>query len=172
VVAGVTDDGTALPEQDAEKLLRLPAEATALDLFDVAETPQAQALEQDAAARRSGLLRTARERQLRFFELEVQKLDGWADDLKFGLEQRIKDIDREIKDVRRSATVSPTLEEKLSWQKRQRDLEAERNRLRRELFERQDEVEQQRAAAIEGLERQLDQRVSEQTLFTVGWELT
>jgi superfamily II DNA or RNA helicase len=171
VVAGVTDDGTALPEQDAEKLLRLPAEATALDLFDVAETPQAHALEQDAAARRSGLLRTARERQLRFFELEVQKLDGWADDLKFGLEQRIKDIDREIKDVRRSATVSPTLEEKLSWQKRQRDLEAERNRLRRELFERQDEVERQRAAAIEQLEGRLTQQVSEQLLFTVAWEL-
>lgn len=171
VVAGVTDDGTVLPEQDAEKLLRLPAEAASGDLFETAEHTPATALEQDAAARRGALLRMARERQLRFFELEVQKLDGWADDLKLGLEQRIKDIDREIKDVRRSATVSPTLEEKLNWQKRQRDLEAERNRLRRELFDRQDEVEQQRAAAIEQLEGRLAQQVTEQLLFTLAWEL-
>ena len=171
VVAGVTDDGVPLPEQDTEKLLRLPAHELPGNLFAAGNGAEREALEQDAAARRQARLRAARERQLRFFELEVQKLDGWADDLKFGLEQRIKDIDREIKDVRRSATVSPTLEEKLSWQKRQRDLEAERNRLRRELFERQDEVEQQRAAAIEQLEGRLAQQVSDQLLFTASWEL-
>jgi ERCC4-related helicase len=171
IVAGVTDDGVALPEQDAEKLLRFPAIEEPTGLFAAASGHVEEALAQDATARKHALLRGARERQLRFFELEVQKLDGWADDLKFGLEQRIKDVDREIKDVRRSATVSPTLDEKLSWQKRQRDLEADRNRLRRELFDRQDEVERQRGAVIEALESQLAQRVSEQTLFTVGWEL-
>ena len=171
IVAGVTDDGSALPEQDAEKLLRLPATEHAAGLFATGGASATDALEQDAAARKQALLRQARERQLRFFEMEVHKLDGWADDLKYGLEQRIKDVDREIKDVRRSATVSPTLDEKLSWQKRQRDLEVERNRLRRELFERQDEVERQRGAVIEELESQLAQRVTEHTLYTVGWEL-
>ena len=171
IVAGVTDDGNALPEQDAEKLLRLPASEEPAGLFAAGSGGASDALDQDAATRKQALLREARQRQLRFFELEVQKLDGWADDLKFGLEQRIKDVDREIKDVRRSATVSPTLDEKLSWQKRQRDLEAERNRLRRELFDRQDEVERRRGAVIEELEGQLAQRVDEQTLFTVEWEL-
>lgn len=171
IVAGITEDGQALPEQDAEKLLRLPATEESAGLFASANGSAGEALEQDANARKQGLLRVARERQLRFFELEVHKLDGWADDLKFGLEQRIKDVDREIKDVRRSATVSPTLDEKLSWQKRQRDLEAERNRLRRELFDRQDEVERQRGAVIEELESRLAQRITEQTLFSVAWEL-
>ena len=172
IVAGVTDDGSALPEQDAEKLLRLPATEQAAGLFANAGASASGALEQDASARMQALLRQARERQLRFFELEVHKLDGWADDLKYGLEQRIKDVDREIKDVRRSATVSPTLDEKLSWQKRQRDLESDRNRLRRELFERQDEVERQRGAVIEALEQQLEQKVQDQPLFTIEWALT
>lgn len=74
----------------------------------------------------------------------MQKLDAWADDLKLGLEQEIKEIDREIKDVRRTAATSPTLEEKLSWQKKQRELEGRRGKLRRELFDRQDQVEAQR----------------------------
>jgi len=166
IVSGITDSGEVLPEQDAEKLLRLPASQEPPGLFG--EVPAE--LNTDVDQRKHALLRTARERRLRFFELEVQKLDGWADDLKYGLEQRIKDVDREIKDVRRSATVAATLDEKLAWQKRQRELEAERNRLRRELFDRPDEVDQQRSDVIEQLERQLAQRVEEQILFTSEWE--
>ena len=87
------------------------------------------------------------------------------------LEQEIKEIDREIKEVRRSAATAPTLEEKLSWQKRQRELEGKRSKLRRELFARQDEVEEQRNKLIGELEDQLQQNVEERTLFTVEWEL-
>ena len=82
-----------------------------------------------------------------------------------------KETDREIKEVRRTAATSPTLEEKLSWQKKQRELEGKRGKLRRELFARQDEVEAQRNALIEQLEKQLEQQVAERTLFTVEWEL-
>ena len=59
----------------------------------------------------------------------------------------------------------------MSWQKKQRELESKRNRLRRELFARQDEVEAQRNDLISQLEAQLQQRVEERTLFTVKWEL-
>lgn len=81
------------------------------------------------------------------------------------------EIDREIKDVRRSAATSPTLEEKLSWQKRQRELEGKRSKLRRELFARQDEIEAQRNDLISQLEAQLQQQVEERTLFSIEWEL-
>jgi hypothetical protein len=63
------------------------------------------------------------------------------------------------------------LEEKLSWQKQQRELEAKRTKLRRELFARQDEVEVQRNDLITQLEVQLQQQVVEHTLFTIEWEL-
>jgi hypothetical protein len=65
----------------------------------------------DIDARKNVLLREIDQRNLGYFEQEVQKLDAWADDLKLGLEQ-------EIKEVRRAAATSPTLEEKLSWQKK------------------------------------------------------
>src|SRR5690606_7443410 len=123
-------------------------------------------------ARQTALLRDVNERNLGYFEQEVQKLDAWTDDLKLGLEQQIKEIDREIKDVRRTAATSPTLEEKLSWQKKQRELEGKRSKLRCELFARQDEVEAQRNGLISQLEVQLQQQVDERTLFTIEWELT
>jgi ERCC4-related helicase len=167
LVAAITDDGQALAEDDAEKLLRLPATEHEAGLFG--GTPIA--LTNDAEARKQTVLRSARERQLRFFEQEVVKLDAWADDLKLGLEQRIKEVDREIKEVRRSATISAALDEKLHWQKRQRELEGKRNQFRRELFERQDDIEARRSSVIDDLERQITQTITEQSLFTVEWEL-
>ena len=92
--------------------------------------------------------------------------------MKLGLEQEIKAIDAEIKEVRRTAASSPTLEEKLAHQKRQRELEAGRTKLRRELFARQDQVEAERDELITQLEAQLQQQVVEHTLFTIEWELT
>ena len=116
-------------------------------------------------------MRAVNQRNLGYFGQEVSKLDSWADDLKLGLEQEIKAIDSEIKEVRRTAAVSPTLEEKLALQKRQRELEGRRNKLRRELFDRQDQVEAQRNELIAQLEVQLQQEVEETTLFTIEWEL-
>ena len=58
-----------------------------------------------------------------------------------------------------------------SYEKRQRELEGMRSKLRRELFIRQDEVEAQRNDLISQLEGQLEQQVEEHTLFTIEWEL-
>jgi len=167
LVAASTRDGVALAEDDPEKLLRLPATLRPAGLFDAAGA----ILPADVEACKAALLRDIHQRNLGYFEQEVQKLDAWADDLKLGLEQEIKAIDREIKEVRRTAAISPTLEEKLSWLKKQRELEGKRSKLRRELFARQDEVEAQRNDLISQLEAQLQQRVEERTLFTVEWEL-
>jgi ERCC4-related helicase len=168
LVAASTADGVALAEDDPEKLLRLPAATRAAGLFNNAGNATLAA---DVEGRRTELLREINQRNLGYFEQEVQKLDAWADDLKLGLEQQIKEIDREIKEVRRTAATSPTLEEKLSWQKKQRELEGKRSKLRRELFARQDEVEAQRNDLISQLEVQLQQQVEERTLFTIEWEL-
>jgi ERCC4-related helicase len=168
IVAAITDDGLVLSEDDPEKLLRFPARSQSTGSISVAYS----ALTADLADRKSALLREINQRNLGYFELEVQKLDAWADDLKLGLEQEIKEIDRESKEVRRAAAISPTLDEKLSWQKRQRELEIKRNKLRRELFERQDQIESKRNALIEALEAQLEQKLHESTLFTIEWELS
>src|SRR5690606_26699098 len=161
LVSAVTTDGIALAEDDPEKLLRLPATEQPAELINSAKSP---ALTADIESRRTAILREINQRNLGYFEQEVQKLDAWADDLKLGLEQEIKEIDREIKEVRRTAATSPTLDEKLSWQKKQRELEGKRSKLRRGLFARQDEVEAQRNDLSSPVEWQLQQQVEEHML--------
>nr|WP_233115043.1 helicase-related protein [Aggregatibacter actinomycetemcomitans] len=167
LISAVTSNGEALQADDPEKLLRLPAR-----ISESAVNPNFQTtLNDDMAQRRQTLLNQATERNLGYFEQEVQKLDDWVDDLKQGLEQEIKETDREIKEARRTAATSATLEEKLSWQKKQRELENKRSRQRRELFDRQDEIEEQRNRLIEELEEQLKQKVEEDELFFIEWEI-
>ena len=60
--------------------------------------------------------RTISERNALLFEAEADKLHGCADDLKLGLERKIKEIDRQIKEARRAATAALTLEEKPAGQ--------------------------------------------------------
>ena len=110
-------------------------------------------------------------RNLTFFEGEVNNLDHWADHLKYGLEQSIKETDQQIKQVRRNAKIAATLEEKLSLQNQQHELERTRNKQRRELFDRQDEVDERREALIEQLESKLNQQLYTEDLFVITWSL-
>ena len=117
-------------------------------------------------------MREVNQRNLGYFEAEVQKLDAWADDLKGGLENDVKELDREIKDVRRTASVAATLEEKLHLQKCQRELEDKRNQLRRRIFDRQDDIDDQRSRLIEELEDLMSKQSCTRAVFTIQWELT
>jgi adenine-specific DNA-methyltransferase len=111
------------------------------------------------------------DRNLKFFAAETDKLDGWADDLKLGLEREIKELEREIKEARRAAISALTLEEKLAAQKQIRALESQRNDKRRALFDAQDAVDKQRDTLIAQIEGKLSQQVTTQPVFLLRWSL-
>lgn len=121
--------------------------------------------------RQAAIQRGISERNARFFEAEAEKLDGWADDLKLGLEREIKELDRQIKEARRLATTALTLEEKLAGQKQIKTLEAQRNERRRTLFDAQDQVDSQRGELIAAIEGKLMQRTALRQVFVLRWSL-
>ena len=168
LLAGITDGGEAMHDEDPEKLLRLPAEMLPLQALELHEP---STLEATLKRLENQHIRDVNQRNLGYFDAEVQKLDAWADDLKAGLENEVKELDREIKDVRRTATVAATLEEKLHFQKRQRELEDKRNQLRRKIFDRQDEIDGLRNKLIEELEAKLNREMQTTSVFTIQWSL-
>jgi adenine-specific DNA-methyltransferase len=114
---------------------------------------------------------TISQRNAAFFDAEADKLDGWADDLKIGLEREIKDLDRQIKEARRAAVAALSLEEKLAGQKQVKSLESQRHTRRRALFDAQDEIDRKRGQLIEEIEGKLQQRTALETLFTIRWKI-
>lgn len=129
-------------------------------------------LERISEAQKLAIQGDVSKRNARFFEEEATKLDGWADDLKVGLEREIKDVDRQIKEARRAATAALGLEQKLEAQKQIRALETVRSRKRRNLFDAQDEIDKQRNELIEKIEGKLKQQVSSDLLFIARWRVT
>lgn len=167
LVAATTHAGEVLAEDDPEKLLRLPASAQTASLPDTLPA----ALLTDIDARQAALLTEIEIRSGSYFDQECDKLDAWAEDLKQNLEQAIKETDREIKEVRRTAASAVTLNEKLHWQKKKQELENKRRRQRRELFDRQDKIDAERDRQIAQLQAQLEQKMTEEELFTIAWVL-
>lgn len=167
IVSAVDAQGKPLQDDDGEKLLRLPASVEST----LTEKKPSLALLTAGNCRHDTALAEINQRNLAYFEAEVQKLDAWADDLKLGLEQELKELDRQIKEVRRQASSALTLEEKINCQKRQRELEQTRNRKRRDMFDRQDQIDDERGRLIEELETGLRQKIEANMLFFVTWAL-
>ena len=168
LLSGVTDDGAALSDEAASRLMTVGG-----SVAGAAAQPDAIAstLSEALTTQQSNIRRGISERNARFFEAEADKLDGWADDLKVGLERELKELDRQIKEARRAATIALTLEEKLAGQKAVRSLETERSNKRRSLFDAQDKIDEQRAVLIAQIEGKLEQSAAIRPLFTIRWRV-
>ena len=132
------------------------------------ETPDLSSIQNAEIQARLDSIET---RNGQFFDEEVLKLDRWSEDLKLSLEHEIKDLDKQIRELRRTSALAQSLQEKLAYQKQFRELERRRNTKRRELFDAQDAIDTQREELIGNIEKQLKQRRSVQTLFCIRWNL-
>jgi adenine-specific DNA-methyltransferase len=166
IVVAMRESGEPLEDEAARRLLSLPGEISQGTLL---QPPVA--LYRLVEMRETETRKDISQRNGRFFEAEAEKLEGWADDLKLGLERELKELDREIKEARRSAAGALSLEEKLAAQRRIKALETQRRERRRSLFDAQDEVDAKRDGLIAGIEAKLAQQVELTELFTLRWRL-
>ena len=166
VLAARTDAGDALDGDLCSKLLSLDA---VVDGELSKKSPPA--LREMVEEQVRGRLAEVEERNGQFFDEEVTKLDRWSDDLKLGLERELKELDKEVKEGRRSAKGATSLQEKLAAQKALKKAEARRTQKRRELYDAQDAIDARRDDLIENIERQLEQSDKLETLVSVRWSV-
>lgn len=159
-----TDADQSLDEETSLKLLLLPARANA----DAPAAPDFSSLRDQRVREKVG---EVDERNAKFFDEEVLKLDRWSDDLKQGLEREIKEIDKQIREARKVAALAASLRDKLEAQKTIKSLESGRNQKRRDLFEAQDAIDLKRDGLIGDIEKQLKQKLAVTILFVVRWEV-
>lgn len=106
-----------------------------------------------------------------YFDVEMDKLDQWADDMKISLEKEIKDIDAEIKLRKAEAKKILSLEAKVKAQRHIKELEKKRNEKRQTLFSAQDDIDEKKENLLSDVEKKLNQKVVQNELFTIKWRI-
>jgi DNA-binding XRE family transcriptional regulator len=151
-------------------LFSLPA--TESPQVDLARDDSAQArMDAQLSQRQQAVLIGLSEKNAVFFEQEMEKLEGWAGDIKESLEHELKDLDREIKDTKREAQLAASLESKVALHKRIKELELRRAEKRRGLFEAQDAVDTRKDLLLTEIESRLKQGIEEKALFSIRWKV-
>ncbi len=117
------------------------------------------------------ILQENAERNSEFFDIEMGKLEKWADDVKGSLEIELKALDKEIKFRKTEAKKILNLEDKVKAQRHIKEMEKKRNALRMNLFQSQDEVDVRKEKLIDEIEARLQQRLEKTELFLIRWRL-
>ena len=169
LLSGVSDAGDILDEAQCRRLFDLPG--TSGPRLDVPASV-ATALADIEARRREELLVQLTERNGRWFEAEMDKLDQWADDRRASLRADLDELDQALKDAKRSARLAPTLPEKLERQRAARALEGKREAAWRAYDQACRDVDQRKDGLLDGISQRLQHRLEVEPLFTIRWTLT
>jgi superfamily II DNA/RNA helicase len=110
-------------------------------------------------------------RNREFFDIEMDKLDQWADDMKISLDREIKDLDAEIKLRKAEAKKMLNLDAKVKAQRQIKELEKKRSEKRQTLFEAQDQIDDKKETLLTDIEKMLSQKIEQNELFTFRWRM-
>jgi ERCC4-related helicase len=171
ILMGVTDEGTFLDDAQCRWLFELPAEETETS-SDSGSSDVKTLLSERYAQRKSQIIEDISNRNSQYFENELEKLDYWGEDKRSSLKMAMKELDDEIKRLRKEIRLAPNLPEKINLEKQKRKLEAERNDAWKKYDEAAKAIENQKDKLIDEIEQKLQQQISEEEMFLVRWQLS
>lgn len=106
-----------------------------------------------------------------WFEAEMEKLDGWAEDRRASFKAELNELEAELKEAKRAARLAGTLPEKLEHQRLVRALETRRDEADRNFEQAKREVDRQKDALLDEISRRMEQQTTEEALFSFRWRL-
>ena len=166
--SGLTDDGQVLDQEACEKLMAIPAAGKPTPL----STTVPEALLANSQRAVAATIARVLEANQRLFNEERDKLERWADDKLLAAEEALKNTKARIAQLKRDARKAVTLQEQDGIQRELSELERKQRRLRQEIFAVEDEIIAKRDELIASLQQRLQEKTSNETLFSVRWQVT
>ncbi|MCL4449086.1 MAG: DEAD/DEAH box helicase [Actinobacteria bacterium] len=168
VFAGIVDNGEILDANQCRRLFDLPAECSAKITVDDAVYSRIQDI---IRIENNRILAELAEKHANWFDIEMDKLDLWAEDFKISLRADLDTIDQEIKEKRRAARLAPNLPEKLEIQKQINNLDKKRRDAWRTYEEAVIDVETQKENILDTIQAKMAQSTESKQLFLIRWLL-
>ena len=166
--SGLTDDGQVLDQEACEKLMAIPAAGKPTPLSTI--VPEALLANSQRAV--AATIAQVLEANRRLFNEERDKLERWADDKLLAAEEALRNTKARIAQLKRDARKAATLQEQDGIQRELSELERKQRRLRQEIFAVEDEIIAKRDELIASLQQRLQEKTSNETLFSVRWQVT
>jgi ERCC4-related helicase len=168
-LAGFTEDGNVLDQDQCHRLFSLNATETLLQ--EELSTEISLKLQDFIDIQKKTTLEEIGLRNANYFEQELEKLDKWGEDKRNSLKVTLKDLDMEIKELKKQARLAPNLPDKLKLEKYRKKLDSERDNAWREYDGAAKDIEANKDKLIDSIEKKLDQMIDEEELFVINWRL-
>ena len=168
IFSAIDENGTPVDPEIIKKIFQLPSTSISSWIATEEQHQKLNYLEQNYV---SALLSQIEEKNGKFFDDEISKLDNWAGDKKQSQKTLLKELDQQIKSLKKEARSGINLPEKLKIQKKIRDLEMKHNIAWKEYDEATKNIEKQKDKLLENVEKQLKQKIEKETLFTIKWKI-
>lgn len=163
----VTEDGTEVDDDMVNRIMELPAE--------IIGEAGAEATELDTMRKANMEKQKAEIERINkeYFLAECAKLDAFSEDLKDGLQRELKDLNKEITEKKRlfKASTDKTLAEMLEMKEEVSRLEEKRKKLRREIYEREDEIDAQNERLQDEIRAKLEGASTLEHIMTISFEI-
>jgi hypothetical protein len=168
LLSGVTEEGEILDTAQCRRFFDLPGEegrnaelpAGIKAILDEVTARQQQELLDDIAAKNG-----------QWFDIEMDKLDRWAEDRRTALKVELEELDLQIRETRKAARLAPNLPDKLERQRALRRLEAQRDEAWRSYDAASRKIDLQKDSLLDEISRRLQQQTAQELLFIVRWYL-
>ncbi|MDG7001178.1 MAG: DEAD/DEAH box helicase, partial [Nitrososphaerota archaeon] len=168
LLAGVTDAGEPLDDEQCRRLLSLSASEAPLQ--DDGEA-QKNKLTEVLNTQHQTIIDRLEEKNASYFESELDKLDRWGEDQRTSLRLALKELEDQIKETRRSARLAPNLPEKLRLEREKRQLDTKHDEAWRDYEKTVKDIEAKKDVLMDDVERRLKQQVNEQEVLKIRWQV-
>ena len=167
ILAAIDDEGNQISDEVVRKLFKLEAKAEST----YRRPPDGALLAGIVEGSFEEFLAGMDQHNNDFFSEEMDKLDKWAEDRRTGLKTTLKELDGQIKELKKQARNSGNLPDRLALQKKVRKLEGKRDEAWREYDDSAKMVEEKKDELIDMVEKRLKQQNSIEELFNISFEI-
>lgn len=166
ILTGTTKDKKVLSEQNVRDLLNVTIQTDVFAKFDLEE------LEKQHQKNKKQKLDYLEKTDAAFMQREFTKFEHWADDKIRSLEIDLKEERQKLRELEREQYKENILaEELIELQEKISKIKRKYNRLRQEIYDREDEINEQLDSMIAEAKGKLNRTIKEEELFTVSFEI-
>jgi uncharacterized protein YigA (DUF484 family) len=103
--------------------------------------------------------------------MEMDKLDQWANDRRMALQAELRALEQEIRLSRNTLRQITTLADRVKEQRNITDMEKKLADLRFQLHAAEDAIETDKNKFLDDVEKKLEVKPTQSTLFTIRWKV-